>query len=113
VPRSFPAWTREGRLLPPPDAAAAPAEGRYLAAAALAELDRVFAYNPAARVTFRWRPRAALSVTVRLARETAEEVLPAPVLDRVYAAVQVVRPAGARVRLAHGEAVVRGGSGDG
>lgn len=112
VPRSFPAWTREGRLLPPPEAAAAPAEGRYLPAAALSQLDRVFAYSPAARVTFRWRPRAVLSVTVRLAREAPEEVLPAAVLDRVFAAVRMVRPAGARVRLAHGESVVRGG-GDG
>ena len=111
VPRSFPAWTREGRLLPPPDAAAAPAEGRYLAAAALAERDQVFAYDPAARVSVRWRPRAALSVTVRLARQSPEEMLPAPVLDRIHAALQTVRPAGARVRLAHGEAVVRGGGG--
>lgn len=113
VPRAFPAWTREGRLLPPPEEAAAPAEGRFLAAAAIAELDRVFAYDPAARVTFRWQPRAALSITVRLARETSEEVLPAPVLDRVFDAVQRVRPAGARVVLAHGETVVRGGDVDG
>jgi hypothetical protein len=114
VPRSFPAWTREGRLLPPPDAAEAPAEARYLADAALADLDQVFSYNPAARVAFRWRPRAALSITLRLAQETSDEVLPAPVLDRVYAAIQTVRPAGARIRLAHGETVVRGGDdGDG
>ena len=68
TPTAFPAWTREGRLLPPPDAAAAPLEGRFLTAEEQALLDQVFTFNPAARVTFRWRPRAALSVIVRLER---------------------------------------------
>lgn len=109
TPASFPAWTREGRLLPPPDEAPAPEEGRFLAALALAELDRVFAFNPAARVRLRWQPRAPLSITVRIERRDPGETLPAAVLDRVFAAVNMVRPAGARIRLAHGEAVVRGG----
>lgn len=109
APRTFPAWTREGRLLPQPRARAAPGEGRYLLAQALHELETVFAYNPAARVTFRWRPRAALSVTVRLERQAPDETLPGIVYDRVFASMDVVRPAGARVRLAHGEALVKGG----
>ncbi|MRX51184.1 hypothetical protein GI374_12135 [Paracoccus sp. S-4012] len=109
APRTFPAWTREGRLLTPPDEAPAPEEGRFLAARALAELDRVYAFNPAARVRFRLRLRAPLSITVRIERLDADETLPAVVLDRVFAAVNMVRPAGARIRLAHGETVVRGG----
>ncbi len=108
TPRANPAWTREGRLIPPPNAQAAPEEGRYLAASALAELERVFAFNPAARVSFRWSPRAALSVTVRLARPDPADVLPAAVLDRIFAAMDRVRPAGARIRLAYGEELVRG-----
>ena len=108
-PTAFPAWTREGRLMPPPKTAAAPAEGRYLQAEALRLIDTVFSFNPAARVSLRWRPRAALSVTARLERESPDETLPAVVLDRVAAAMDMVRPAGARVRLAHGETVVRGG----
>jgi hypothetical protein len=108
-PRSFPAWTREGRLLPQPDIRAAPGEGRYLLAHALRELETVFTYNPAARVTFRWRPRSALSVTVRLERQAPDETLPAIVYDRAFASMDLVRPAGARVRLAHGEALVKGG----
>jgi hypothetical protein len=109
TPRSHPAWTREGRLLPSPNVRAAPAEGRYLLAQALRELETVFTYNPAARVTFRWRPRAPLSVTVRLERQAPDEALPAVVYDRVFASMNLVRPAGARVRLAHGEALVKGG----
>jgi hypothetical protein len=108
LPRSFPAWTREGRLLPQPRARAAPAEGRYLLAQALRELETVFAYSPAARVTFRWRPRAALSVTVRLERPVPDESLPPIVPERVFESMKRVRPAGARVRLAHGEALVKG-----
>lgn len=107
-PRSFPAWTREGRLLPQPRTRAAPAEGRYLLAQALRELETVFAYNPAARVTFRWRPRAALSVTVRIERPAPDESLPPIVPERVFESMNRVRPAGARVRLAHGEALVKG-----
>jgi hypothetical protein len=109
TPLSHPAWTREGRLLPSPNVRAAPEEGRYLPAQARHALETVFTYNPAANVTFRWRPRAALSVTVRLERQAPDEVLAAVVLDRVFASMDLVRPAGARVRLAHGEALVKGG----
>lgn len=109
TPSSFPAWTREGRLLPPPLAVAAPFEGRFLTPEEAALLDSVFAYNPAARVTFRWRPRSALSVIVRLDRRTPDEAISDVVLDRVWDGIGKVRPAGCRVVLAAGSALVRGG----
>ncbi len=109
TPSGFPAWTREGRLLPPPSAHAAPFEGRFLNAEEAALLDAVFAYNPAARVLFRWRPRAALSVIVRLDPKAADEVIPDIVLDRVWDGIGKVRPAGGRVVLAVGAQAVRGG----
>ena len=107
-PRTLPAWTCEGRLLPPPDEAPPPEEGRFLAALQMADLDRVYAFNPAARVQMRWQSRAPLSITVRIERRDPDETLPPPVLDRVFAAINLVRPAGARIRLVHGETVVRG-----
>ena len=109
TPSGFPAWTREGRLLPPPSASAAPFEGRYLSAEEAALLDSVFAYNPAARVTFRWRPRAALSVIVRLDQRAPDETISDIVLDRVWDSIGQVRPAGARVVLAVDAETVRGG----
>ncbi len=109
TPTGFPAWTREGRLLPPPSASAAPYEGRFLTEEEAALLDSVFAYNPAARVTFRWRPRAALSVIVRLDKRAADELIPDIVLDRVWDGIGTVRPAGGRVVLAVGAEAVRGG----
>jgi hypothetical protein len=108
-PRSLPAWTREGRLLPPPDSGAAPLEGRFLTPAEALLLDQVFPFNPAARVTFRWRPRAALSITVRLERRSPDETLAPAVLDRLRDGLKRVRPAGARVRVALGEEIVMGG----
>jgi hypothetical protein len=108
-PRAFPAWTREGRLLPPPDGAAAPLEGRFLTPAEALLLDQVFPFNPAARVTLRWCPRAALSITVRLERRRPDEALAPAVLDRLRDGLKRVRPAGARVRVALGEEIVMGG----
>jgi hypothetical protein len=108
-PRTLPAWTREGRLLPEPSVRAAPTEGRYLPPKTRHKLETVFSYNPAARVIFRWRPRSALSVVVRLESQAPDEVLPAIVYERVFASMDFVRPAGARVRLAHGETLVKGG----
>lgn len=108
TPSEFPAWTREGRLLTPPSERAAPWEGRYLSKKELALLDQIFAFNPAARVTFRWQPRAPFSITVRLDSHDPNETLPDAVLDRVFEAAQRVRPAAARLRLAFGETFVRG-----
>jgi hypothetical protein len=108
APRSLPAWTREGRLLPPPGSRAAPDEGRFLGVAGLAA-HPVFSFNPAARVELAWLPRTAFAVLVRLERRAPGETLPAIVLDRLEAALDRVRPAGVRVAIAHGEHIVRGG----
>lgn len=107
APSANPAWTREGRLLPPPAQAAAPFEGRYLAEL-LALGDSVFAYCPAARVWFLWRPQAPLAVTVRLARIAPDEHIDPQILDRVWNELQRVRPAGVAVYLAVDEKIVRG-----
>jgi hypothetical protein len=108
LPESRPAWTREGRLLPEPDARAAPWEGRHLNATDLEDIDRVFAFNPAARVWLQLRPREPLSVTVRLARLEGESRIDDSILDRVFTALNHVRPAGVRVALAEEELIVRG-----
>lgn len=108
TPTSFPAWTREGRLLTPPAENTAPFEGRFLSDEEKASLDQVFAFNPSATVQMRWQPRAPFSITVRLDQPDPEETLPGAVIDRVYDAVDMVRPAGARVRVALGETVLKG-----
>jgi hypothetical protein len=109
TPSGFPAWTREGRLLPPPDQSLAPFEGRYLDANTVADFDKVFAFCPAATVWMRWAPRATHSVTVRLERTGAGEVINGAVLDRLWVGLNRVRPAGVAVRVAVGEEIVRGG----
>jgi hypothetical protein len=107
TPTAFPAWTREGRLLPPPDERTAPFAGRFLTAGSVVP-DQVFAFLPAAKVETLWRPRSAFSVLVRLERRAPDEVLPDLVLDRLQAALARVRPAGVRVAIAHGDVIVRG-----
>lgn len=106
-PSSFPSWTIEGRLLPPPDEAAAPLEGRYLAAVATEPRQQVFAFNPAAQVWMRWSPRELLSVLIRLRRQNPDEVVDPLVLDRVFAEISRVRSAGVHVGLAVDEELVR------
>jgi len=110
APSGLPAWTREGRLLPPPDESPAPFEGRYLDAAAVAGFDKVFAFCPAARVWMSWAPRATCSVTVRLERTGPGEAISGAVLDRLWAGLSRVRPAGVAVRIAVGEEIMRGGA---
>jgi hypothetical protein len=108
TPTAFPAWTREGRLLSPPQEHDAPFEGRFLSESERAMLDKVFSYNPAARVRFAWQPHAPFSITVRLDKPIPDETLPGAVLDRIQDATNRVRPAGAHVRLAFGEQIMRG-----
>ena len=108
-PLSFPAWTIEGRLLPEPNESAAPLEGRYLANIVQELRDKVFAFNPAARVWMRWSPRELLSVLVRLRRTAPDEVVDPLVLDRVFVEVSRVRPAAVRLGLAVDEQLVRFG----
>jgi hypothetical protein len=108
VPVSRPAWTREGRLLPEPSQRPAPLEARYLATGVSEALERVYAFNPAAKVWLTWQPREVLSVTVRLGLAANEDGIDAAILDRLFAALNHVRPAGVRVALAAGERIVRG-----
>ncbi len=108
TPGTTPAWTSEGRLLPPPDAHHAPFEGRFLTKDAVFDPAKVFAFLPAAEVAMRHAPRAGLSVTVRLARVTPDETVSDAVLDRLWKGLNQVRPAGARIRIAVGQTIVRG-----
>src|SRR5690606_27998160 len=68
TPARLPAWTREGRLLPPPIDRQAVLEGRHGAVTVSLSLfdDAAFAFNPAARVWMSWRARHPLSVLARL-----------------------------------------------
>jgi hypothetical protein len=107
--RHRPAWSREGRLWPPPDAPAAPPARFDLAASPAGAFDdSAFAFCPAAAVRFVWRPRRPHAAVVRLARRTPGEPLDPAVLDRVWQGMQQVRPAGARLRLAVDQEVLRG-----
>jgi hypothetical protein len=103
-----PAWTIEGRLLPPPVEAAAPHVGR-LGLPESGNLDRsIFAYSPAARVWLTWNARRPLTVLARLMkRQDADEIDPA-IIERVWQGMQLVRPAGVRVALAVEESTLRG-----
>jgi hypothetical protein len=107
TPGGAPAWSREGRLLPPPGSSPAPYEGRYLEALPGPDIP-VFSYNPAARVWFSWRPKSALAVTVRLRRNTPDEQLDPQILDRVWRELQRVKPAAVDVFLAVDETIERG-----
>lgn len=107
TPTGHPAWSREGRLLPPPQSSAAPFEGRFLSASDAPD-NAVFAFCPAARVWFMWRPRAPLAVTVRLTRTAPDEQIDPQILDRVWSELQRVKPAAVAVYLAVNETIERG-----
>ena len=107
TPTGNPAWTREGRLLPPPDTAEAPFEGRYLGSPTGPD-NGVFSFCPAARVWFVWQPRAPLAVTVRLARTEPNEQIDPQILDRVWNELQRVKPAAVKVFLAVDQTIERG-----
>jgi hypothetical protein len=119
-PAERPAWTMEGRLLPPPPDREAPYPGRYDRDPAAAPIvpdqaapltgfdDAVFAYNPSARVWFSWEPRKPVSVLVRLKKRSPAERIDPAVIDRVWQGMQQVRPAGVRTLLAVEEDIVRG-----
>jgi hypothetical protein len=106
-----PAWTIEGRLLPPPEERAAPGPGRFDVEAPPPPstfCEAVFAYKPAARVKFAWEGRYPLTVLVRLKRRHAAEQIDDAILDRVWQGMCQVRPAGVRTMLAVEEQIVRG-----
>jgi hypothetical protein len=116
-PAVTPWWSKEGRLVPESGDEATPYPGRFRNAPD--EPDRpvlpagrfedvVFAYLPAARVTFTWAEKKPFSLLVRLAKRSAEEVIHPAVLDRVWQGMQKVKPAGAQVMLAIEHEIVRG-----
>lgn len=105
-----PAWSTEGRLFPPPPSLDAPYSGRFdVDAPPDGHYDQaVFAYDPAARVTFVFEPRHPCAVLVRLYRGAGDPAFDPAVLDRIWEGIQLVRPAGVRALLAVDETIVRG-----
>ena len=107
----LPAWTREGRLLPPPEDASTPVPARFDATPPPpipSFEDSVFAFCPAARVRLVWRPRRPFAAIVHLDRRTPEESIDPALLDRVWEGINQVRPAGVHVLLAIEDDLVRG-----
>lgn len=111
LPPERPAWTMEGRLLPPPVFKSAPPPGRYNMETPPppSHFDSaVFAFNPSARVWFEIEGTGALGILVRLKLQTADEHIDPAIIDRVWQGIQQVRPAGVRTMLAVEEEIVRG-----
>jgi hypothetical protein len=106
----LPAWSTEGRLFPPPPLLDAPYAGRFdIETPPDGHFNQaVFAYDPAAKVTFEFEPRMPCTVLVRLYRRAGDSPFDPAVLDRVWEGLQLVRPAGVRALLAVDESIVRG-----
>jgi hypothetical protein len=118
--RATPWWTREGRRVPPviPEHTLdeAPPPGRFdreLPAPPSDFDNSVYAFLPAARVRFDWATRRPRRVLVRLLSAPAAEPLDPAILDRVWAGILRVRPAGVWAALATDEQIVRQSNGDG
>lgn len=113
ISENRPWWTREGRLLPPPDKQAA-YPGRYgenepdLEPPEQIFDSTVFAYNPAAKVWLEWSGRRTFTAIVRLQTMTADESIHPAIIDRVWQGIERVRPAGVKVKLAVDEKILRG-----
>lgn len=106
-PQVKPAWTREGRLLPPPpDRDIDPESGRYdHQTLPASEFDSaLFAFNPAAKVWFGWGTRRPQTVLARLNRRSPTEAIDPVILQRVLQGMEQVRPAGVQVSLVVNEA---------
>ncbi len=110
-PLDRPAWTIEGRLLPPPEDLDAAGEGRWSLEAPPPSSnfdEAVYAYQPAARVWLEWEEETQMTLLVRLKRRAPDERIDPAILDRVWQSIQQVRPAGSRVLLAFEEEIVKG-----
>ncbi len=107
---SRPIWTSEGRLLGDNPNAIDPESGRFdLEPPPPSHFDAsLFAFLPAARVWLSWQPHQPASVLVRLQRRQAGEAIDPIILDRVWAGLEQVRPAGVQVQLALGDDLLRG-----
>ena len=105
----LPWWSMEGRLVPPPEHDW-PYPGRFHQLDILPfQLDQmVFAYNPAARIKIQWASNKPLQVIVRLLKRSNNDVIDPAILDRVWKAINQVRPAGVQLLLAVDGDIVRG-----
>jgi hypothetical protein len=109
---SRPAWTIEGRLLPAETAApirkrAATTRGCPIRTTRRASSTRPCSPSPAARIGLSWEPKRPLSVLVRLGKRGPSDSIDPAALDRLFAGMQQVRPAGVRAVLAIEERRVR------
>ncbi len=108
-----PAWTAEGRFLPPDEPKHLEnqeAPGRYSTDTPDPESAfnaAVFAFDPVARLWLTWKTEGAMTVVARLQRRGPDEEFDPAVLDRVWRGIEQVRPAGVRVKLAVEEEIVR------
>jgi hypothetical protein len=110
VPDVLPAWTIEGRLIPPPDDERSAPPGWFDVTSPPPEADldgSAFAYNPAARVSFGWEARRPLTVLARVGTRIPGESIEPALIDQVWQGIQQIRPAGVQVVLAVGEDIVR------
>ncbi|MGG6242090.1 hypothetical protein ACQ4N7_26020 [Nodosilinea sp. AN01ver1] len=107
---SRPLWTSEGRRIGNDPSHIDPESGRFdFAGSPPSHFDAsLFAFLPAARVWLSWQPHQPASVLVRLQRLQAGEAIDPIILDRVWAGMQQVRPAGVQVQLALGDDLLRG-----
>ncbi|MBE9139544.1 hypothetical protein IQ254_20480, partial [Nodosilinea sp. LEGE 07088] len=112
---SRPLWTTEGRRIGDDPNAIDPESGRFdLEPPPPSHFDAsLFAFLPAARVWLSWQPYQPASVLVRLQRLQAGEAIDPIIIDRVWAGMQQVRPAGVQVQLALGDDLLRGESSTG
>lgn len=106
---SRPLWTSEGRLIGDDPSAIDPESGRFdVTELPPSHFDAsLFAFRPAARVWLSWQPYQPASVLVRLQRRQPGEAIDPIILDRVWAGLQQVRPAGVQVQLALGDDLLR------
>lgn len=106
-----PHWTKEGRIVLPPEQIA-PYPGRmaeYILPPENKKFDQqVFAYNPAAKVWLEWRPYQAFAVLVRISRRFKNEAIHPAIIDRIWQGIERVRPAGVEVQLAVENSIVKG-----
>jgi len=102
VPTDLPWWSPEGRLVPPPEHAPI-FPGRYRSDATLPDGrfdETIYAYNPCARVEMHYLSGPAVTVQVRLFKRDANDNIDPAIIDRVWAGINQVKPAGVPVLLA-------------
>ena len=105
-----PWWSREGRLVPPPEREAA-YPGRYRISKPALDGEygtSMFAYCPSAKVEMEWSEGRSVSVLVRIYKRNSSEAIDPAIIDRVWQGIERVRPAAVDVRLAVEGQIVRG-----